>query len=121
MRGLRPLDFLAFVLALALFAGSLSLASASSGATPALHIESGDRSWVYPLDTDIELDIPGPLGVTHVQIQGSQAWVSESPCREKICISMGHIDQSGAWIACLPNRVFLRIEGAQAEVDALAR
>ena len=117
----RPLDGAVLLVAVGLFVGSLSLTLAHGEGKEMVHIEAAGRSWVYPKDAEIDLEIPGPLGVTHVHIRGGAAWVSESPCTEKICISMGPIDQTGPWIACLPNRVFLRVEGAEAvQVDRVA-
>ncbi len=34
-------------------------------------------------------------------------------------ITMGAIERPGAWVACLPNRVFLRVLGTDASTDAL--
>ena len=81
-----------------------------------LYIQNSSDSWIYPLEKEVELDIPGPLGVTHVHIKEGAAFVENSPCRDKICIHMGRISRNGEWIACLPNRVFLRIQGKKGEV-----
>ncbi len=119
--GLRPLDWAAAALSLAAFAIALVLTAAGSGREAVVVIEGQSSSWAYPLGADVEVDVPGPLGLTHVQIHGGSAWVSDSPCTNKICISMGHIARAGAWVACLPNRVFVKVEGRQAaEVDRVA-
>lgn len=79
--------------------------------------------FVYPLDQDRELDVAGPLGLSHVDIQGGAAFVHDSPCTNQICISMGKISRPGQWVACLPNRLFVRITGRAPEgreVDAHA-
>jgi len=45
--------------------------------------------------------------------------VEDSPCRDKICVLGGWISHSGEWLACLPNSVFVRVEGADTgPVDA---
>ena len=55
------------------------------------------------------------LGETIVAIESGGVHVVSSPCPEKICISMGTIRRPGTWIACLPNGLFIRIEGEDAE------
>lgn len=71
--------------------------------------------WVYSLDTDVHTHIPGPLSETEVIIQDGSVHIPASPCRDKICISMGQISRPGQWIICLPNDVFVRVEGVEAE------
>jgi hypothetical protein len=64
--------------------------------------------------------VEGPIGHTHVVIEGNRVRVTESPCRDKICIAAGWIEHTGEWTACLPNRVFVRVEGGERDdgVDA---
>lgn len=119
--GLKPLDWVAAALSSAVFALSLVLTASDGGRDAVVVIEGSGRSWAYPLEADVELDVRGPLGLTHVEVHGGTAWVSDSPCTEKICIAMGHISHTGSWIACLPNRVFVRVEGRKGgEVDRVA-
>jgi hypothetical protein len=118
---LRPLDWAAAALSLGVFAATLALTAAGGAGEAVVVVEAPGRSWAYPLSAEVELDVPGPLGSTHVSIHGGAAAVTDSPCTNKICIAMGHVAHTGAWIACLPNRVFVRIEGRQAaEVDKVA-
>ncbi len=119
--GLKPLDWAAAALSLAVFVLSLVLTAAGSGRDSVVVIEGPGGSWAYPVQAEVEVDVPGPLGITRVHVGGGSAWVSDSPCKEKICVATGHVVRPGSWIACLPNRVFVRIEGRQdAEVDKVA-
>lgn len=119
--GLRPLDWAAAALSLAVFALSLALTAAGSGREAVVVVEGPGRTWAYPLHGTVDLDVSGPLGATHVHVRDGAAWVSDSPCVEKICVAAGRITRPGSWVACLPNRVFVRIEGRQdAEVDKVA-
>jgi hypothetical protein len=118
---LKPLDWAAAVLSVAVFAVALALTAAGAGGEAVVVIDAPGQSWAYPLKADVELDVPGPLGATHVAIHEGSVAVTDSPCTNKICIAMGHIAHAGAWVACLPNRVFVRIEGrGSAEVDKVA-
>lgn len=87
---------------------------------PVLIIESPEGQWMYRMDTTIDIDIPGPLGMTHVHLEGGAAYISESPCPNRTCIAAPPISRPGSWTACLPNRVLIRIDGeAPDEMDAV--
>ncbi len=118
---LRPLDFVITIAAIAaIVVSSLSVYSAKSG--PLRVVVTGrDGEWIYPLDANREIDVAGPLGTTKVEIQGKVARVEDSPCANKTCIAMGGIASAGQWVACLPNKVLVRIEGGASDgqsVDA---
>ena len=114
---LRPLDILALAAAIALFAASLAPAAGRRSETQLARITGDGGEWVYPLSANAELEIPGPLGITYVHIEDGAVAVTDSPCREKICVATGQVSRPGGWIACLPNRVFVRVAGGEAEVD----
>lgn len=95
---------------------------ATQGNTLYVHISGATGEWIESLDKDQELQIPGPLGITYVHIENHSVRIEDSPCDNKLCIAMGAIGQANQWVACLPNKVFVRIEsGAQKdEIDAAA-
>ncbi len=108
---MKPLDILIVAAAIAVVAWvSVSVYAAKSGAPVAVITGQGGE-WVYPLAGDRTLNIAGPLGDTVVRISGKKVFVEDSPCRNKVCIAMGAISRAGQWVACLPNRVFVRVEG----------
>jgi hypothetical protein len=80
-----------------------------------LRVDGRSGSWVYPLDRTEQVEIPGPLGVTVVELSGGGARVLSSPCTNKTCIASGTIRRRGQWAACLPNGVSLAIEGGRAD------
>ena len=117
---LRPLDWFALCLSIgvcALFAWQVY----GAGEGPDFVSVTGpEGAWVYPLGSDTEISVSGPLGETRVVIQGGAAFVLDSPCRDKLCVSMGRVTRHGGWIACLPNRVILSVKTQKDEVDAAA-
>jgi hypothetical protein len=117
---LRPFDLvvLAFSLALIFFAGA-SLYAKPSAALRVL-IQAPGESWVFPAAAEELVSVPGPLGDTVVEIRGGRARVLSSPCENQTCVAAGHINARGQWVACLPNGVFVAIEGKDAPVDAAA-
>jgi len=118
---LRPLDFVVLLISAAAVALSSAWAYARGGRLEAVATgESGE--WVYPLSEDRRFEVPGPLGATTVLIEDGAARILDSPCPNKTCMASRPIRTAGQWMACLPNRVFVRVEGADDEggVDAAA-
>ncbi|HKJ85474.1 MAG TPA: NusG domain II-containing protein [Spirochaetia bacterium] len=116
----RPLDFVALLLAVLAVVGASIFAYGGSAQASEVSIENDEGTFLYPLDQDRLVQVSGPLGETVVEIEDGRVHVHESPCRDKICIAAGWLDATGQWTACLPNRVFVRVEGGQSEdgVDA---
>ncbi|NQT60911.1 MAG: NusG domain II-containing protein [Bacteroidetes bacterium] len=76
-----------------------------------LLIRVDEESWRFTPAEDRVLLIPGPLGDTEIHIHDGEVFVKDSPCNSKICIAAGKIRRQGQWIVCLPNHVFISIEG----------
>jgi hypothetical protein len=120
---LKPLDFavLAVSLVLTLCSALAVYSGAESGAR--VVIQGSGRTWIFPLEAEERIAVPGPLGETVVGIGGSRAMVLSSPCANQTCVAAGHIARPGNWTACLPNKVLVSIEGKGDEdgtVDAAA-
>lgn len=88
-----------------------------------LIVEVRSERWIYPLDQDMTISVPGPLGITTVVIENKAVRISDSPCPNKTCVASRPLSQTGDWSACLPNEVLIRIDGATAsdEFDGLAQ
>jgi len=87
-----------------------------------VHIKSDSNEWLIPITEQKTIWVKGPIGETEVVINSGSARIVSSPCREKICIRSGSISRPGQWVACLPNRVFVSIEGkssGEESVDAV--
>jgi hypothetical protein len=107
-------------------AGAVAMSAVSAygpgGGQASVVIKGRDGEWVYPLSSDREISVAGPLGDTHVGIRGKSARIEDSPCPNQTCVASGSIGRAGQWIACLPNQVLVRIEGGGEDdgVDASA-
>lgn len=88
-----------------------------SGGKLYAHITGESGEWIEPLDTDRLIEVPGPLGNSFVRIEGGKVGFIDSPCDNKLCIDMGFISEQNMWVACLPNRVFVKIDGGGANED----
>lgn len=112
---LRPLDYSAIVLSIAIVAAFSIFAYAGRGRSGEVIIEAAGASWIYSLGEERRITIDGPLGPTIVVIRGGRAFVEDSPCPDKLCVHMAAIAKPGQWIACLPNKVFVRVRGTSGE------
>ncbi len=80
--------------------------------------------FVAPLNQDRQVELDGPLGTTVLRIEHGGVRIISSPCPRKVCISMGKASQAGDLIACVPNQLVVRIEGAndgESEYDFIRR
>lgn len=118
---LRPFDYIAAAFAVALIAAAAVSAYSSGSEASRLKVQTAGGEFVYDLRSDATLDFDGPIGITRIEIKDGTARVLSSPCRQQICVNSGALDSGGDWTACLPNRVFLEVTGAdETEVDALS-
>ncbi len=81
-------------------------------------ISTKGGNFVYPLKIDRRVDLPGPLGLTTIEIADGKVHIDASPCLNKTCIASGSISQPGQWLACLPNAILVRV-GGEAEKDGV--
>ncbi len=65
----------------------------------------------YPLSRDGRYSLNN--GSNLLIVENGEAWVSEANCPDKICMGMGKISRNGEFIACLPNRLIIVIEGGE--------
>jgi hypothetical protein len=115
---LRFFDFCILVLSAAVTVFCAVRVYGKSSAETKLVIKNGEGEWVYSLDRAVTVDIPGPLGNTVVEVQDRRARVISSPCVNQTCIASGAVHRRGQWIACLPNRIFVSVEGAESSAGA---
>jgi len=107
------------VIVLTVFLFSRSFSSNESGYK--LRIIGPDYEGYFDLEQDKMVEVEGPLGITKVFIRNGEAWIEDSPCREKICIKMGRLKRPGEQAVCIPNRVVIEVEGKNRFIDAVSR
>ena len=99
------------VAALALFfvMRSLQARDTGTGAQAVVTVE-GREIGRYPLKKSGTFPLNG--GTNILVVENGEAWVSEANCPDKVCMGMGKISRNGEFIACLPNRLLVVVEGA---------
>lgn len=106
------LDRLVVVLVALACAGSFALYGRHGSGERVVVLVDGETRFVAGLDSDRTVRLEGPLGETMVSIRNGQVRVLDSPCPHKVCIGMGSVDRGGEVVACVPNHLLIRIEGA---------
>jgi hypothetical protein len=114
---IKPFDCAVLALSIGMTLFSAFLVYAKPNAEPQVVIRGSGRSWVFPLNAEETVTIPGPLGNTLIELHEGRARVLSSPCVNQTCVAAGHIGKAGQWAACLPNEVFVVIEGSPARAD----
>jgi len=117
---LKPFDIPVIVLAAALTV-IIGMKAYSRGTDSLSVVVKGpEKTWVFPIKAEERVSVAGPLGETLVQIHDGRAAIVSSPCNGQTCVAAGELQKNGQWAACLPNRVFILIEGAGDEdvIDA---
>jgi len=70
---------------------------------------AGKTAYTFALDTDRTFPVPGPLGVTVVEIKGRKVRVKEAHCPNRLCEKQGWVARGA--IVCLPNRIVISVGG----------
>ena len=118
--GLKTLDLLALLLSVAVAAGTWAVAARARGAGAYAHVTNGREEWLYPLAEDRVVVVRSSGGANVVVIRDGRIAVREATCRDQTCVTMGPVASPGAWIACLPNRLFIRVGGSDVRADGLS-
>lgn len=77
----------------------------------------------FPLRGKRIVKVSGPLGGAEIQIEDGGVEFIRSPCAQQVCVRTGRITRRGQIVACVPNRVVVRIPdgGEDDGVDAVTR
>ncbi len=109
----KPLDIAAIVISLAAVA-AFSIGAYGGGDAGQVVVEASGVRYRFPITTDRVESFAGPRGDTIVEISDATVRVTTSPCPDQICVAAGSISRTGQFIACLPNRVSVTLEGRDA-------
>ncbi len=81
--------------------------------------QAGEPARHEPMDGPRELELQGPAGTTRVEIEAGRARCAESPGTQNICEGAGWLAAHGDMAISLPNRLTLRVEGADPAWDSI--
>jgi hypothetical protein len=120
--GLRPGDWIALLVSVLAVVMAINVTRGTTVEASLVTVEAESGTYIYSLDEDRNEVFAGPLGYTAVEVAGGAVRIVEDPGPLQLCVRQGAIRHAGEWLACLPNRVFLRIDGdlATSAIDGLA-
>ncbi len=84
----------------------------------------GRLVFTAPLQENRTVTLTGPLGETQLRIEHGHARILAAPCPHKDCMRMGEASRTGDFLACVPNRLLVRINGKtgdRIDYDLLSR
>lgn len=104
-------------------AGVARLATAPRGGR--IVVTDGVRTvYTAPLGIPRSVELAGPLGRSRLEIDDSGARIVTAPCPRKVCMTMGPVRRTGELIACIPNRILVRVDAPaneEAPFDLISR
>ncbi len=69
------------------------------------------KNFFLKLSENRKIKIKGAKGYLILQIKNNKVRVIYSTCPNKICVKSGWISKKGEVIACIPNRIIVKITG----------
>ncbi|OFZ66157.1 MAG: hypothetical protein A2V79_06585 [Betaproteobacteria bacterium RBG_16_56_24] len=72
-----------------------------------------------PLSRDLQIEVPGPLGISVISIKQRKARITSDPSPRQYCVRQGWLQQAGEIALCLPNQVSVELVGSKRIYDSL--
>ncbi len=94
----------------------------SEGAVTAVITQDGREIKRIRLDavaSPFKVELDGPYHDV-VAVEKGRIRFAEADCPDRSCVHTGWLDRSGQTAACLPNRVLIKLVGAQSQVDIIS-
>ncbi len=83
-------------------------------------IRSGGKIFKeVPLSRNLQIEVPGPLGISVITIEKRKARISSDPSPRQYCVRQGWLQQAGEIAICLPNEVSVELTGSAKKYDSL--
>ena len=95
------------------------LYSVSAPAGKSVLITTPEGEYRYSLEKDNIIKLHSLSGPFWVEIKSGKVRVIETACPHQICKQRGWAYRSGDSIACVPNRILIKIESGEREVDGI--
>ncbi|KON81842.1 NusG domain II-containing protein [Azoarcus sp. PA01] len=116
---LRPGDFATLAGALAVCVVSALLLWRGGAPDKAIVRAGGAVFAELSLAQPQRVDVPGPLGITRIEVQPGRARVLSDPGPRQYCVRQGWLSRAGAVAICAPNEVSLSLSGGATDYDTL--
>ena len=110
---LRPGDWLVLALAILAVIGLISFSWQQEGAARVRVYQDGKLFGEYDLAAARQIEAPGPLGYTPVEIAGGRVRIARDPSPRQYCVKAGWLDSVGQTAICLPNHTSIEFVGSK--------
>jgi hypothetical protein len=80
------------------------------GSRAIISVDNRER-YHLSLTDERDISIEGSMGMTHIRILDGSIWIVRAPCPHKDCMRMGRINRAGEIIVCIPNKIFIEVQG----------
>ena len=105
----RNTIFVSLIIALSLLTSVVAIALKNGQTAKYVKITVSGESVYYSLEKDMHIEKNG----VKIRIENDKAYVTQSTCKDKICVNAGRLDEIGDIAVCLPNEVTVSISAAE--------
>lgn len=113
---LTKADIVLFIILMILGGVSSAYFSLSENSGQTVVIESDKKPYAtYSLSEDKRVVVTSKNGTNTVVIEDGKVYVTDSSCKNQVCVKHTAISRSGESIVCLPNKLVVSIEGKEGD------
>jgi hypothetical protein len=116
----RPGDWLVVILGVSICVLSYSLVWQDGAAEKVIVKRGGEIFAELDLLYDRQIDVPGPLGVTRLEVRARRVRVVSDPGPRQYCVLQGWLSRAGEVAVCAPNQVSVLVLGRKEVYDSLS-
>ena len=116
----RPGDWLVVILGVSICVLSYSLVWQDGAAEKVIVKRGGEIFAELDLLHDRQIDVPGPLGVTRLEVRARRVRVVSDPGPRQYCVLQGWLSRAGEVAVCAPNQVSVLVLGRKEVYDSLS-
>ncbi|WP_235864932.1 NusG domain II-containing protein [Pseudothauera lacus] len=116
---LRPGDYLVLLAGVLLCAFATMMLWRGGVPEKAVIRAGGELFGEYPLNAPRQVEVPGPLGISVIEIEPGRARVAVDPGPRQYCVRQGWLTQAGSVAICAPNQISLSLSGRGGQYDSL--
>lgn len=117
----KDILLIALVLAAALLLYGVSTLIGRGEVNEVVVSVDGREALRVPLAIDGVYSVPLPEGEENtVEVRSGAAFMHSANCRDQLCVNQGQTRSAGKQIVCLPHRVIVQLEKAQAQAPGEA-
>ena len=116
----RPGDWLVVILGVSICVLSYSMVWQDGAAEKVIVKRGGEVFAELDLLYDRQIDVPGPLGVTRLEVRARRVRVVSDPGPRQYCVLQGWLSRAGEVAVCAPNQVSVLVLGRKEVYDSLS-